>query len=117
MKKLLLLIVLLVVSLSLPFANTCASTNHSATWSVASSADDDVVYGTTYWSNTDWDIEVGYMYGTFYMYGSSMRFTGVNIPANATITVAYLTLTCSWGYSATVVRSTLCCESPKILVK
>jgi len=88
---------------------------------VGASADDDTVYrvvtwnppSNTYWSTTGTNLAVGNVESASYGLGSSMRFTGVNIPAGATMTVdaSYLTLIASTSLSGTTVRSDLCAEN------
>lgn len=80
--------------------------------SVGTSADDDQVYRTgSFWDNADVNLAVGYHDASYYQGGGSMRFTGVNIPAGATVTLAYLSLTCSYSQSGTTVNSDICCEN------
>src|SRR3990167_10208514 len=82
---------------------------------VAASADDDRVYRlpTPNWSNTVTDGRSGYGTSSFYALGSSMRFTGVNIPAAATMTpnASYLTLIAAFNAANVTVISNVCAEN------
>ena len=79
---------------------------------MAASADDDYVkrQTSTNWVTNNNVLFVGNFSGTWYGNGSSMRFTGVNIPAAATITVGYLTIIAENSNSGTIVNSDLCAE-------
>lgn len=76
--------------------------------SVGASEDDDYVNraGST-WSNSDWHFRAG---GSF-RYGSYARFTSVNVPSGATVTIAYMTIDCRQASSGATVRTDLCCEN------
>lgn len=81
--------------------------------SVAASADDDTVYrvGASFWSNALITGRVGYDFAGAHAYGSSMRFTGINIPAGATIDSTYLTVIATNTLSGGTVRSDLAFEN------
>jgi len=81
--------------------------------SVAAQADDDYVWRlpTTSWQKTDTTIYTGNFSASFYSMGGSMRFLGVNIPAGATVDVAYLTLIAGTTLSSATVNSDLCAEN------
>lgn len=81
--------------------------------SVGASLDDDTVRrqtSTNRWTNLTGDY-VGNSTATAYGYGMSWRFTAVNIPAGATVSVAYVTVVASNAGSNNTVRSDLCCQS------
>ncbi|HUU64122.1 MAG TPA: hypothetical protein VMX96_09445 [Dehalococcoidia bacterium] len=81
--------------------------------SVGATEDDDYVcrFDTPTWSNTGTIFNAGNSIATACGYGGSARFTGVNIPAGAIVSVAYLTLISRLDRDTTVVRSDLCCEN------
>lgn len=87
----------------------------NATFTVGASADDDQVYrlgsGAPGWNNTATYARVGYGTSINYAEGSSMRFTGVNIPNGATILTCALALICSSSDADVVIRSDLCFEN------
>ncbi len=80
---------------------------------VGASADDDLInrLPTPTWSNTNDRFIAGSFTPTSFQWGASARFTGISIPAGATITVSYLTLI-SANTTATVTTNTdLCAEN------
>lgn len=81
--------------------------------SVGASADDDRVrrLTTTAWSILAASLQVGSVQATEYGYGSSARFTGINIPAGATVTVAYEVGVAFFSRSGTTINSDLCAEN------
>jgi len=80
---------------------------------VAANADDDYVrrQTTTTWVATGTGCLAGNINATNYGYGASFRFTGINIPSGATVTVAYLDIVAQASLSTTVVRSDLTFEN------